>query len=78
MKCNYLTFYLFLSSSSGKTCQLSFRRMMKSTISLTSQPISAAVGDLHNDIQIDIVVANSGTNTIGIFLSNVNGTFANQ
>jgi hypothetical protein len=52
--------------------------MMKSTVSASSEPRSVAVGDLNNDYQIDIVVANSGTNCIGVFLSKGNGTFADQ
>ena len=36
---------------------------MKSSIIYNSQPRSVAVGDFNNDNQIDIVVANSGTNT---------------
>ncbi|CAF4701818.1 unnamed protein product [Rotaria sp. Silwood1] len=52
--------------------------MMKSSIVSSSQPRSVAVGDFNNDHQMDIVVANSGTNTIGIFLSQDNETFTNQ
>jgi hypothetical protein len=37
-----------------------------------------AVGDFNNDSRLDIVVANSGTNNVGIFLSNGTGTFSNQ
>jgi hypothetical protein len=36
------------------------------------------VGDFNNDNRLDIVVANFGTNNIGIFLGNGNGTFENQ
>ncbi|CAF3755537.1 unnamed protein product [Rotaria sp. Silwood1] len=62
----------------SETCQHMFRRTMKSSIIYNSQPRSVAIGDFNNDNKIDIVVANSGTNTIGIFLSNDNGTFINQ
>ncbi|CAF2835608.1 unnamed protein product [Rotaria sp. Silwood2] len=51
---------------------------MKSSLVFSSQPRSVAVGDFNNDHQMDIVVANSGTNTIGIFLSQDNGTFTNE
>jgi hypothetical protein len=37
-----------------------------------------AVGDFNNDSRLDIVVADSGTNNVGIFLSNGTGTFSNQ
>jgi hypothetical protein len=43
-----------------------------------SYPCSVAVGDFNNDSRLDIVVANSGTNNIGIFLSDGTGTFSNQ
>ena len=45
---------------------------------LASRPRSIAHGDINNDDQIDFVVANSGTNTIGIFISRGNGTFVNE
>ncbi|CAF3940451.1 unnamed protein product [Rotaria sp. Silwood2] len=44
----------------------------------SSKPMSVAVGDFNNDIQLDIIVANSGTDNIGIFLGYGNGTFSNQ
>ena len=43
-----------------------------------SHPISVTVGDFNHDTQQDIVVANSGTNNIGIFIGYENGTFAPQ
>jgi hypothetical protein len=43
-----------------------------------SYPCSVAVGDFNNDGRLDIVVANSGTNNVGIFLSNGTGSFSNQ
>ncbi|CAF4135376.1 unnamed protein product [Adineta steineri] len=43
-----------------------------------SQPCSVSVADLNNDNRLDFVVANSGINTISIFLSNGTGTFSNQ
>jgi hypothetical protein len=52
--------------------------MMKSSITFSSQPRSVAVGDMNNDHQMDIIVANYGTNMIGIFLSTGDGTFADQ
>ncbi|CAF1439998.1 unnamed protein product, partial [Adineta ricciae] len=44
----------------------------------SSHPNSIALADLNNDEQIDIVVANPGTNTIGVFLAFDNETFASQ
>ncbi|CAF4135501.1 unnamed protein product, partial [Rotaria sordida] len=40
-----------------------------------SQPLAIALGDINNDTLLDIVVANSGTDTIGIFLGYHNGSF---
>ena len=37
-----------------------------------------AVGDMNNDTQLDIVVANYGTNNIGVLLGYGNGTFVSQ
>ena len=43
-----------------------------------STPYVVAVGHLNNDSQLDIAVANFGTNNVGIFLGLNNGMFANQ
>jgi hypothetical protein len=43
-----------------------------------SYSCAVAVGDFNNDSRLDIVVANSGTDNVGIFLSNGTGTFSNQ
>jgi hypothetical protein len=43
-----------------------------------SLPSSLAAGDFNNDNYLDIVIANYGTNNIGILFANSNGTFANQ
>jgi hypothetical protein len=52
--------------------------MTKSRLSRSSQPRSLAVGDFNNDKKIDITVANSGRDTIAIFLSHGDGTFENE
>ncbi|CAF1020117.1 unnamed protein product [Adineta ricciae] len=44
----------------------------------SSNPWTVAIGDLNNDSQSDIVVTNSGKNTIGIFINYGNGNFSNQ
>jgi hypothetical protein len=43
-----------------------------------SSPYSVAVGDFNGDTQLDIVVANSNSDNVGIFLGYGNGCFANQ
>jgi hypothetical protein len=44
----------------------------------SSYPCWVAVGDFNNDSRLDIVVANSGTNNVSIFLGNGTGTFLSQ
>jgi hypothetical protein len=66
------------SSILGKTCQRTFKQTIKSSLVSSSQPRCVAVGDVNKDHQIDIVVANSGTNTIGIFLSKGDGNFEKE
>ncbi|CAF4886753.1 unnamed protein product [Rotaria sp. Silwood1] len=43
-----------------------------------SYPVSVAISDFNNDNKLDIVVANSQTNNIGLFFGYGNGTFATQ
>jgi hypothetical protein len=43
-----------------------------------SIPNSLSIADLNNDYQLDIVVANSGTHNIGLFVGYGNGTFKDQ
>ena len=43
-----------------------------------SFPSSIGVGDFNRDNQLDLAVANSGTDNIGIFLAHENGIFFNQ
>ncbi|CAF4606681.1 unnamed protein product [Rotaria socialis] len=62
----------------SKKCEFSFKRIRKSSIATSSKPRSIAVGDFNNDHYLDIAVANSGTNTIGIFFLHDNETFASQ
>jgi hypothetical protein len=43
-----------------------------------SRPSSVTIGHFNNDSEVDIAVANSGTNNIGILLNYGNRTFANM
>ncbi|CAF5084582.1 unnamed protein product, partial [Rotaria sp. Silwood1] len=43
-----------------------------------SSPKSFVIGDFNNDNEMDIAVANSGINNVGIFLRYDNGSFGNQ
>ena len=56
----------------------SFRSSMIYSTGYDSFPRSLAIADLNNDHHLDIVVANSGTNNIGLFLGYGNGRFKDQ
>ena len=43
-----------------------------------SDPHSVATADVNGDNILDIIVANTGTNNVGVFLNAGNGTFSNQ
>ncbi|CAF0988346.1 unnamed protein product [Adineta ricciae] len=43
-----------------------------------SKPTGVTLGDFNHDDRVDIVVCNSGTNNIGVFLGLGNGTFMDQ
>ncbi|CAF1456428.1 unnamed protein product [Rotaria sp. Silwood1] len=53
----------------------SFSNQKTFTTGLNSQPNAVAVGDLNNDTWVDIIVANYGTNNIGVMLGYGNGSF---
>ncbi|CAF2113451.1 unnamed protein product [Rotaria magnacalcarata] len=57
---------------------LAFQNQMTLITGNGSRPRSLAIGNLNNDGKIDIVVANSGTNTVGTFLGQGNYLFTNQ
>ncbi|CAF3084775.1 unnamed protein product [Rotaria sp. Silwood2] len=61
-----------------RPCQHIFKTTARSSSGYNSRPPSAAIGNLNNDSQLDIVVANSGTDTVGIFLGYNNGIFQAQ
>jgi hypothetical protein len=55
-----------------------FFRQLVYTTDEGSASQSVAVGDFNNDTRQDIVVANPGTDTIGVFIGYGDGTFQNQ
>jgi predicted nucleotidyltransferase len=61
---------------SGIQCQIAFKQVTEVSIINNPHPLSVAVGDFNNDSWLDIAVANSGTNKIGIFLGYGNGSFS--
>jgi hypothetical protein len=54
----------------------SFTDMINYSTGINSLSYALAASDFNNDGQLDIVVANSGTNNVGIFLGYGNGSFA--
>jgi hypothetical protein len=56
----------------------SFATMITYSTGDYSMPYGVAVGDFNNDGRLDIVVANFGTSTVGIFLGYGNGNFESQ
>jgi hypothetical protein len=55
-----------------------FENQLTFSTSSGSHPHSIAIGYFNEDIFLDIAVANFGTNEIGVFLGDGNGTFTNQ
>ena len=55
-----------------------FSYRMRYPTGYDSSPVSVTSGDLDNDNYLDLAVANSGTNNVGIFFGNGNGTFSDQ
>ena len=54
----------------------SFTDMISYSTGSDSLPFMLTVNDFNNDTQLDIVVVNSGSNIIGVFLGYGNGSFA--
>ena len=65
--------HIFLEFANG-----TFRNQQTYTTLPRSNPLSITTDDLNNDNQLDIVVANHGTGTIGIFFGHGNGSFLSQ
>ena len=55
-----------------------FRTVTSLLTGYDSLPYAIAVGDLNNDGQLDIAVANYGTDNIGLFFGYGDGTFSSQ
>lgn len=69
---------MFSSISLDKACRRIFKTRVIESSSYDSLPRSLFVVDVNDDTHLDITVANSGTDTIGIFYGFGNGTFQNQ
>ncbi|CAF3346940.1 unnamed protein product [Rotaria sp. Silwood2] len=60
------------------TCGLIFKRSVSHSITYDSSPQHVAVGHFNNDSYLDFVVANSGSDSIGLFMGLENGSFNDQ
>ncbi|CAF2178272.1 unnamed protein product, partial [Rotaria magnacalcarata] len=56
----------------------SFAKPSTYSTGFDSFPLAVVSGDFNNDNQMDLAIANYGTNTVGILLGNSNGTFSKQ
>jgi hypothetical protein len=57
---------------------ISFANEVTYSTGPSSSPYSVAAGDFNNDTQLDVVVANYDSDSVGVFLGYGNGSFANQ
>ena len=57
---------------------ISFSNQSTYPTGVDSSPYSLSVGDFNNDTLLDIVVANYGSDNVGIFFGCSNGSFTNQ
>ena len=55
-----------------------FTRQKTFSTGSNSKPVSVAAFDINDDNTLDIIVANSGANSIGVLLNTGNGTFTTQ
>ena len=55
-----------------------FRNVIIFSTGKGSVPASVTVSDINNDSHLDIIVANEGSNNVGVFLGYGNGSFAEQ
>ncbi|CAF1190976.1 unnamed protein product [Adineta steineri] len=59
-------------------CLPTYKLTAEGVVGYNSRPHSIAIADFNQDNKLDIVVANSDKDNIGIFIQNSNGTFQNQ
>ncbi|CAF4483257.1 unnamed protein product, partial [Rotaria sp. Silwood2] len=64
---------IFLGNGNG-----SFTILQSYSTGQSSEPSAVAIADLNKDNQLDIVVTNSGTDNLLVFLGLGNGTFSNS
>ena len=71
------TYAYFFSILLGKFNQV-FKHQMTLITGDRSSSQALATGDFNSDTHSDIIVVNSGTNSLGVFLGHGNGTFSTQ
>jgi hypothetical protein len=57
---------------------MTFKKSAQRTIAYDSRPHYVDVVDINNDIHLDIIVANTGADSVGIFFGNGHGLFQDQ
>ncbi|CAF3699203.1 unnamed protein product [Rotaria sp. Silwood1] len=73
-----LTVYLTSPTEQNIKCRFIFKRSVSHSITYDSSPQHVAVGHFNNDSYLDFVVANSGSDSIGLFMGFENGSFDDQ
>ena len=63
---------------SDRTCHIAFIPSAQRPTPYDSHPRHIATGDFNQDGHLDLAVANSGSDNIGIFINHGNGTFLDQ
>ena len=61
-----------------RPCQFNFRKSITAVKRYDSRPRHIAAGDFNHDGYLDLVVANSGIDNIGVLINDRNGTFHSQ
>ena len=61
-----------------RTCHIAFIPSAQRPTPYDSRPHHITMGDFNQDGHLDLAVANSGSDNIGIFINHGNGTFLDQ
>jgi hypothetical protein len=72
------SFHLIAFMILGRTCAFVLRSTGQYSFIDDSHPRFITIDDFNNDSWSDIVVVNSGSNNLGVFLGNDNATFGSQ
>ncbi|CAF2216805.1 unnamed protein product [Rotaria magnacalcarata] len=75
MTIGILTVCFTSPKQANKPCQYTFKQTVRDSVAYSSQPNYVAISDFNSDTVLDIVVANTGTDNVCIFLGYGDGTF---